>query len=194
MGRESGFIAAQSTLSLGIVNFVLVPEAPFALEGEGGLLGELEKRLARRGHAVIVAAEGAGQHLMGDGERGTDASGNPLLRDVGAFLQARIREHFARRGLPLYLKYIDPSYIIRSVPANSNDRVYCGFLGRHAVHAAMSGRTNMVVAKFFDHFVHLPLPLVTRRRRRLDVRGNYWRSVLESTGQELAMIGENSLS
>ncbi len=194
MGRESGFIAAQSTLSLGIVNFVLVPEAPFALEGEGGLLGELEKRLARRGHAVIVAAEGAGQHLMGDRERGTDASGNPLLRDVGAFLQARIREHFARRGLPLYLKYIDPSYIIRSVPANSNDRVYCGFLGRHAVHAAMSGRTNMVVAKFFDHFVHLPLPLVTRRRRRLDVRGNYWRSVLESTGQELAMIGENSLS
>lgn len=190
MGRESGFIAAQATLSLGIVNFVLIPEAPFALEGEGGLLPELEKRLEQRDHAVIVAAEGAGQHLMGEGERGTDPSGNPRLHDVGAFLQNRIKEHFARRGIPLNLKYIDPSYIIRSVPANSNDRVYCGFLGRHAVHAAMSGRTNMVVAKFFDHFVHLPLPLVTRRRRRLDVRGNYWRSVLESTGQRLSMVQE----
>ncbi len=193
MGRESGFIAAQATLSLGIVNFVLVPEAPFALEGDGGLLPELEKRLERRSHAVIVAAEGAGQHLMGGGGRGTDASGNPRLHDVGLFLQERIKEYFARRAIPLSLKYIDPSYIIRSVPANSNDRVYCGFLGRHAVHAAMSGRTNMVVAKFFDHFVYLPLPLVTRRRRQLDVHGNYWRSVVESTGQELAII-EGALS
>lgn len=134
------------------------------------------------------APEGAGQHLMGERNRETDPSGNPRLRDIGPFLQDRIKEYFARRGIPYYLKYIDPSYIIRSVPANSNDRVYCGFLGRHAVHAAMSGRTNMVVAKFFDHFVHLPL--VTRRRRQLDVRGDYWRSVLESTGQELAMIGE----
>lgn len=192
MGRESGFIAAQATLSLGCVNFVLVPEAPFRLEGAGGLLSELEKRLERRGHAVIVAAEGAGQHLMGVETRGTDASGNPLLHDVGAFLQKRIKEHFAERGIPLYLKYIDPSYIIRSVPANSNDRVYCGFLGRHAVHAAMSGRTNMVVARVFDHFVHLPLPLVTRRRRRLDVRGNYWRAVLESTGQQLAVTDEGA--
>lgn len=187
MGRESGFIAAQATLSQGIVNYVLTPEAPFRLEGEGGLLPSLEQRLKRRAHAVIVAAEGAGQHLMRASDR-TDASGNRVLGDIGAFLQDTIKRYFAERNIPISLKYIDPSYIIRSVPANANDRVYCGFLGRNAVHAAMSGRTGMVVAKFLDRFVHVPLHLVTRRRRRIDVRSAYWHSVLAATGQELARI------
>lgn len=191
MGRESGFIAAQSTLSLGIVNFVLVPEAPFKLEGEGGLLEQLEQRLRRRSHAVIVAAEGAGQHLM-QASGQADASGNPHLGDVGYFLQGAIKKYFAEKKMPVTLKYIDPSYIIRSVPANANDRVYCGFLGRHAVHAAMSGKTNMVVAKVLDRFVHLPLPLVTARRRRMDIHSGYWRSVLSATGQDLAILDPTS--
>lgn len=190
MGRESGFIAAQATLSLGIVNYVLVPEAPFCLEGEGGLLPALEERLRRRAHAVIVTAEGAGQHLMQQSEQ-RDASGNPVLGDIGPFLQQAIKRYFAGR-MPVTVKYIDPSYIIRSVPANANDRVYCGFLGRHAVNAAMSGRTNMVVAKFLDRFVHVPLHLVTLRRRRMNIHSTYWRSVLAATGQRLAgmMPGE----
>lgn len=185
MGRESGFIATQATLSLGIVNFVLVPEAPFRLEGEGGLLPALEDRLKRRKHAVIVTAEGAGQHLMQKSGK-VDASGNPVLGDIGPFLQNAIKTYFADRQMPVTVKYIDPSYIIRSVPANANDRVYCGFLGRHAVHAAMSGRTNMVVAKFLDRFVHVPLHLVTLRRRHMDTHSAYWRSVLAATGQQLA--------
>ena len=185
MGRESGFIAAQATLSLGIVNFVLVPEAPVRLDGEGGLLPALEERLKRRKHAVIVTAEGAGQHLMQKSGK-VDASGNPVLGDVGPFLQNAIKNYFADRAMPVTVKYIDPSYIIRSVPANANDRVYCGFLGRHAVHAAMSGRTNMVIAKFLDRFVHVPLHLVTLRRRRMDIHSAYWRSVLAATGQQLA--------
>lgn len=182
MGRESGFIAAQATLSLKEVNFVLIPEAPFTLQGEGGLLPALEQRLLSRRHAVIVVAEGAGQHLM-QKNTATDASGNPVLGDISSLLKDEIKKYLKERNISFSIKMIDPSYIIRSVPANANDRVYCGFLGQHAVHAAMAGRTDMVVAKIQDRFVHLPFDIVTRMRRRLNVRSDFWRAVLESTGQ-----------
>ena len=182
MGRESGFIAAQATLAMKEVNFVLVPEAPFTLEGEGGLLPALEERLKSRHHAVIVAAEGAGQHLL-DRSGVTDASGNLLLGDVADLLRSEIKRYMDARGIPHALKYIDPSYIIRSVPATANDKVYCGFLGQYAVHAAMAGRTDMVVGKIQDRYVHLPLELVTRRRRKLNIYSDLWRAALESTGQ-----------
>ncbi|MHC1790160.1 ATP-dependent 6-phosphofructokinase [Solidesulfovibrio sp.] len=182
MGRESGFIAAQATLALKEVNYVLVPECAFALTGPLGLLPSLEKRLKARKHAVIVVAEGAGQSLLPDtGAR--DASGNPVLGDIAQFLCGEIEAYFQARNLPITLKFIDPSYIIRSVPANANDRVYCGFLGQNAVHAAMAGKTGMVVARLFDRYVHLPLDLVTLKRKKLNVASDYWRSVLESTGQ-----------
>jgi 6-phosphofructokinase 1 len=182
MGRESGFIAAQATLALKEVNYVLVPEYPFALTGPRGLLPSLEQRLRDRKHAVIVVAEGAGQDLLPDtGAR--DASGNPVLGDVCQFLSAEIERYFKERDTPLTLKFIDPSYIIRSVPANANDRVYCGFLGQNAVHAAMAGKTGMVVSKLYGRYVHLPLDLVTLRRKKLNITSDYWRAVLESTGQ-----------
>jgi len=188
MGRESGFIAAHSTLAMKEVNFVLIPEIPFALHGEGGLLPELAKRLNSRKHAVIVAAEGAGQHLL-EARGETDPSGNVVLSDVADVLKREIKKYLDQQKIPFSMKYIDPSYIIRSVPANANDKVYCGFLGQNAVHAAMSGRTNMVVAKLMERYVHLPLELVTRKRRRLNVRSEYWQAVLESTGQpELATL------
>ena len=183
MGRESGFIAAQATLALKQVNFTLIPEAPFALEGPSGLLPALERRLKERGHAVVVVAEGAGQHLMDRHSDATDASGNAILGDVSELLRQVIAAYMKERGIPCNLKYIDPSYMIRSVPAISTDKVYCGFLGQHAVHAAMAGRTDMVVCKIQEHFVHLPLELVTRRRRKLDIHSELWRAVLESTGQ-----------
>jgi len=194
MGRESGFIAAQSTLALKEVNYVLVPEYPFELYGERGLIPSLEKRLRSRGHAVIVAAEGAGQHLLAQSGQ-TDASGNPVLGDVAELLVAKIEKHFKERNLPLTLKYIDPSYIIRSVPANANDRVYCGFLGQHAAHAAMAGKTGMVVSKLFGRYVHLPFDLVTRKRKKLNIASDYWRAVLESTGQHSVspMLGDEQV-
>lgn len=182
MGRESGFIAARAALALKEVNFVLIPEAPFSLEGEGGLLPALEERLKSRGHAVIVAAEGAGQHLLAE-QSGTDASGNPVLGDISELLRTFINTYLDARGMAHSIKYIDPSYIIRSVPANANDKVYCGFLGQYAVHAAMAGRTDMVVGKIQDRYVHLPLELVTRKRRKLNIYSDLWRAVLESTGQ-----------
>ena len=182
MGRESGFIAARATLAMKEVNFVLIPEAPFTLYGKGGLLPALAERLATRGHAVIVVAEGAGQHLL-ESNTETDASGNPVLCDIADLLRREIASYLKECELPFSIKYIDPSYIIRSVPANSSDKVYCGFLGQYAVHAAMAGRTDMVVGKLQDRYVHLPLELVTRSRRRLNIYSDLWRAVLESTGQ-----------
>ena len=182
MGRESGFIAAQATLALKEVNFVLIPEANFCLEGEGGLLKAVEERLLSRGHAVIVTAEGAGQHLL-EHSSATDPSGNVILGDIAVYLRKNIKSYLESRGVRHTIKYIDPSYIIRSVPANSSDKVYCGFLGQYAVHAAMAGRTDMVVAKVQGQYVHLPFEIVTRSRRKLNIHSDLWRAVLESTGQ-----------
>ncbi|MFP4167625.1 MAG: ATP-dependent 6-phosphofructokinase [Desulfonatronovibrionaceae bacterium] len=188
MGRESGFIAAQATLALKDVNFVLVPEVRFDLEGENGLLAHLEKRLKARGHAVIVVAEGAGQEHFEN--TGTDASGNIILGDICEILCSGIKEHFRKLSWDTTLKFIDPSYIIRSVPANANDRVYCGFLGQNAVHAAMSGKTELVVSMLQDYYIYLPLSIVTQKRRRLNPRSNFWSAVLESTGQPFNMCNE----
>ncbi len=183
MGREAGFIAAEATLALQEVNFVLVPEQPFKIDGDDGLLMALERRLKSRKHAVIVCAEGAGQDLMGAPvEEGY--SGNPVLGDICTTLVRRIKDHFKERELELVLKFIDPSYIIRSVPANTGDRVYCGFLGQHAVHAAMAGKTGMVVTQLKSSMVHLPLDLVVLRRRTLNTRSDYWCSVMDTTGQQ----------
>lgn len=186
MGRNAGFIAAEACLALRDVNFVLVPEEPFDLHGSGGLLDALEKRLADRGHAVIVVAEGAGQDMFKD-IHGTDASGNVRLGDIGSMLCGEIKKYFHERNTEITLKYIDPSYIIRSVPANSADGIYCGFLGAHSVHAAMSGRTGMVVSKWNGRFVHIPFSLITRGKKSINTRSNYWRAVLEATGQPLSL-------
>lgn len=190
MGRESGFIAAQATLALKEVNFVLIPEVPFTMMGREGLLPALELRLKKRRHAVIVVAEGAGQDLLRvSGKK--DLSGNPVLGDIGEFLHKEIKTYLAHRGIAHSIKFIDPSYIIRSVPANANDRVYCGFLGQNAVHAAMAGKTAMVVAKLMDRYVHLPIDLVTRKRQKVNPHSAFWRSVLESTGQ-MDFVGKES--
>ena len=188
MGRQSGHIAACASLAQSDVNFVLIPEVPFDLEGERGLLKVLERSLKDRGHCVILVAEGAGQELIGkgDGTVETDASGNPKLLDIGQFLKEKINEYFQKAGMEINLKYIDPSYTIRSVPANSNDSIYCGALGQYAVHAAMAGKTGMLVGLMKDEYVHLPLRMVGSGAR-MDPEGNIWMRVLEATGQPPSM-------
>jgi 6-phosphofructokinase 1 len=183
MGRDSGFIACSAALAAGEANLVLIPEVPFKIDGKTGLLAWLEERLAARGHAVIITAEGAGQELIPNVAQTTDASGNKLHADIGLFLKDAIIRHFKARKIEANLKYIDPSYIIRSVPAAPEDRIFCLNLGRHAVHAGMAGKTGMVVACWHQSFVHLPLGLVTCGRRKVDPHGDLWRSVVESTGQ-----------
>ena len=178
MGRESGFVAAYATLATSDVNLVFVPEVPFTVPR---LLAWLEARLQRKSHAVIVVAEGAGQNLVN--AAGTDASGNRKLGDIGLFLRDAIVEHFRRIGRPALLRYIDPSYTIRSARADPDDSVFCFRLARYAVHAAMSGRTAMVVALMNNRFVHVSMDKAVEQRKRIDPTGSVWQSVLDNTGQ-----------
>ncbi|GBR75928.1 6-phosphofructokinase [Candidatus Termititenax persephonae] len=180
MGRESGFIAANAALASCVVNFCLIPESPFRLDK---FLPDLERRIKRRHHAVIVVAEGAGQDLIPQTKAAFDKSGNKRLQDIGAFLKNEIVQYFTRKKLEANVRYIDPSYAIRSVAPTGDDNVFCLMLGQSAVHAAMSGRTAMVVGHRNEHFVHLPMTLVTRFRKKIEIHGRVWRTVLDTTGQ-----------
>lgn len=186
MGRDSGFIAASTALSSNDANFVLVPEVPFELGGKNGLLCHLKERLIRRGHAVILVAEGAGLDLMPESKK-TDASGNKLPGDIGTFLRDEIKKYFKDIDMDIGLKYIDPSYIIRAAVSLPSDSLYCARLGASAVHAAMAGKTKCLVTLWNTHFVHLPISLVVRGRKKLNPESSLWRDVQESTRQPLNM-------
>ena len=186
MGRESGFIAAHTAMAINDVNYVLIPEVRFDLDGENGLLANLERRLKQRNHAVILVAEGAGQEYM-KAVRSSDASGNIQLNDIGIYLKERISEYFKKKGIEINMKYIDPSYMIRSAPANPNDSTYCARLGAHAVHAAMAGKTGMIITLIHSQFVHIPIRLVISGRKRIDPHKELWRDVTEATGQPLLL-------
>ena len=185
MGRESGFIAAYATLATSDVNFCMVPEVPFSLER---FLPVLKEKLEQTSHSVIVVAEGAGQDLLGICRK-RDASGNLRFGDIGVFLRDEIKAYFKHEGMEMQLKYIDPSYIIRSVPANPKDSVFCLLLGHNAVHAGMAGRTNMVVGYWDSEYTHVPIPLAVSKRKRIDPEGRLWSSVVESTGQPRDLAG-----
>jgi 6-phosphofructokinase 1 len=185
MGRHSGFVACQAALASTDVDVVLIPETPAQLEGERGVLAYLQRVLDRKGNAVVVVAEGAAQDLIADDvqpER-TDKSGNLKLKDIGVFLRDRITQHFKQNGREVTLKYIDPSYAIRSVPATPSDSVYCWNMARNAVHAAMAGNTEMLIGRWHGRFVHVPMPLATRRRKQVEATSDLWMSVIEATGQ-----------
>ena len=184
MGRDSGFISASATLANSVVDFCLVPETKFHLHGHGGLLTALERRLKERQYSVIVVAEGAGQDLFMNTEERRDQSGNVLKEDIGTFLKREIEEHFADRELKASIKYFDPSYQIRSVPAIASDAIFCYQLAAHAVHAGMSGKTNLVIGHWNNFFTHVPINLATSARRMIDLDGVLWKGVLSTTQQE----------
>lgn len=183
MGRYSGFIAATATLAQQDVNFVLIPEVDFDLEGPKGLFAALEKRLTLRGHSVIVVAEGAGQKFFEDRNKAHDESGNIRLNDIGLFLKDEISAYFSAGNIEISLKYIDPSYMIRSLPANANDHVFCNFLGRDAVHAGMAGKTKLLIGRWNNHFVNLPMGASAGKRKQVSANGKLWLNILAATGQ-----------
>ena len=187
MGRDSGFIAANAALSIQEVNFVLIPELDFDLYGAKGFLRVLRKRLEERNHALIVVAEGAGQFLFDDQSVEKDASGNIKHKDIGLLLKDKIAEEFEHKNFSYTLKYIDPSYIIRSAQANANDSKFCSQLAQNAVHAAMAGRTDFVVGFWSGHFTLLPIPLATKERKKIHLESELWWNVLEATGQPTKM-------
>jgi 6-phosphofructokinase 1 len=184
MGRHAGFITAGATIASQDMNFTLVPEVPLQLDGENGLLVALKQRILQRAHAVIAVAEGAGQALLAAGSEEHDASGNVKLQDIGPFLRERIENYFKAEGIPVTLRYFDPSYLIRSVPADAEDSIMCDFFARNAVHAAMAGKTGLVIGLLHDNFIHIPIELLVSRKKRLDLNGPIWRAVLAATGQQ----------
>jgi len=183
MGRHAGFLTAEATVASQDVNFTLIPEVPFQLEGEGGLLAALERRVVKRAHAVIAVAEGSGQQLLGNAGNERDASGNVRLRDIGLFLHEKIKEWFKARKIPVVMRYFDPSYLVRSSPDNAEDSILCDQFARHAAHAAMSGRTGLVIGFLHDRFIHVPIELLATQQKRLDPDSPAWSAVLATTGQ-----------
>ncbi|HUX14330.1 MAG TPA: ATP-dependent 6-phosphofructokinase, partial [Spirochaetia bacterium] len=186
MGRDSGFISAHTALASHEANFVLIPEVAFDLDGPNGLLSHLEARLRQSNHAVIIVSEGAGQESF-DTVLGVDQSGNRRYGDIGLLLRDRITEHFKAKGVPVNLKYIDPSYIIRSAVAVPTDSVYCSRLGTNAVHAAMAGKTRILISLVNNTFVHVPIDICVARRARVDPESSLWRDVIEATSQPTLM-------
>jgi 6-phosphofructokinase 1 len=191
MGRDAGFIAAAASMASHDVNYCLIPEVPFTVEGEHGLLASLEARLALRGHAVIVVAEGCAASMVDAAHAERDASGNVRYgagaADIGTWMRDRITAHLKSRGVSASVKYIDPSYMVRSVRANASDAIFCDSLARHAVHAAMAGFSDVLVGRWHRHFTLVPLAVATGRSRRVDPDGGLWLQVLETTGQPLLL-------
>jgi 6-phosphofructokinase 1 len=187
MGRDSGFIAANAALAIQEVNFVLIPEMTFDLHGPRGFLNSLRKRLEERHHAVIVVAEGAGQDFFEGHDKIKDVSGNVKYKDIGIYLKDKISEEFKNTDFPHSIKYIDPSYIIRSAPANANDSKFCNLLAQNAVHAALAGKTDFVIGFWNYHFTLMPIEMVVAKRKKIDVEGELWWNVLEATGQPISM-------
>ena len=183
MGRHAGFIAAGATIANQDVNFALIPEVPFKLEGERGLLAALKKRMIKRKHAVIVVAEGAGQDLLAAVAGPCDASGNVKLGDIGLFMREKIETYFKSQNIPIIMRYFDPSYIIRSVPADAEDAILCDLFARGAVHAAMAGKTGLIIGLLHDKFIHVPIEMVVKEKKRLNPNGSIWQAVLAATGQ-----------
>jgi 6-phosphofructokinase 1 len=180
MGRHAGFVTAGAVVASQDANFALIPEVPFKLES---FLAALKRRMEKKSHAVIAVAEGAGQDLIGTDTTRRDASGNVKLNDIGPFLCEKINSYFKAQGLSVVIRYFDPSYQVRSRPANSEDALLCDLFARHAVHAAMAGKTGLVIGFLHERFIHVPIELLATHTKRLDPASGWWRSVLAATGQ-----------
>ena len=195
MGRNSGFIAANATMAMIDVNYVFIPEIPFELDGENGLLKHLANRLIERQHAVICLAEGAGQDLIEKdiASQEKDASGNVKLKDIGIFMKEKIESHFKSKNIEVNLKYIDPSYMIRSAPAVPNDAIFCAQLGQYAVHAGMTGKTDLVIGQWNNNYTHVPIDLAISKKKYINPNSRFWFSVLDATGQPERMVNEKQV-
>ncbi|KAK4415615.1 ATP-dependent 6-phosphofructokinase [Sesamum alatum] len=187
MGRYSGFIAMYATIASRDVDCCLIPESPFYLEGAGGLLEYVEKRLKENGHMVIVMAEGAGQELLSDTARPVnqeDASGNKLLEDIGIWIVQKIKDYFSnKRNMHVNLKYIDPTYMIRAIPSNASDNVYCTLLAQSAVHGAMAGYTGFTVGPVNGRHAYIPFHRITEKQNKVVITDRMWARLLSSTNQ-----------
>jgi len=178
MGRQSGFIALLASLASRDVDYCLIPEVPFHTLT---LMRHLKYKLAEKGQAIIVVAEGAGVQLGSGGQK--DKSGNPIFLDIGQYLKKSIADYFSEEKFEYNLKYIDPTYMIRSIPANATDSIYCSFLAQNCVHGVMAGFTGFTVGLINTHYAYLPIYEVTTFPKHVNPTGRMWYRLLESTQQ-----------
>ncbi|ERN19125.1 hypothetical protein AMTRI_Chr10g7890 [Amborella trichopoda] len=187
MGRSTGHIALHATLSSRDVDCCLIPENDFYLEGKGGLFEFLDQRLKDNGHFVLVVAEGAGQNLIPRTEEQKeerDESGNPVFLDVGNWLKSELKSWWARDHKGLFtVKYIDPTYMIRAVPANATDNLYCTLLAHSSIHGAMAGFTGFVTGPINGHYAYIPVDEVARAKNLVNTRDHKWAWVRSVTNQ-----------
>ncbi|OUZ99254.1 Phosphofructokinase domain [Macleaya cordata] len=188
MGRSTGHIALHATLSSRDVDCCLIPENDFYLEGKGGLFQFLEHRLKQNGHAVVVVAEGAGQDLIPrtDAQKEEkDESGNPVFLDVGVWLKSELKQWWERdhKGELFTVKYIDPTYMIRAVPANATDNSYCTLLAHSAIHGVMAGYTGFVSGPINGNYAYIPLAEVAQAKNVVNTKDHKWAWVRSVTNQ-----------
>ncbi len=193
MGRHSGALAATAAAAVTDVDFVLIPEVDLILDGPYGFFHNLSRCILEKGYATIVVAEGTGQNLFSETNKEYDPSGNPKLNDIGRFLQEKILTYFKEQSIDVTLKYIDPSYILRSQLTSADDSIFCSHLGQHAVHAAMSGKTGLMIGYVHEYFTHIPLEALQGKKKRLDINSPLWLSLLASTGQPREWILKDTL-
>ena len=196
MGRNSGFIAMHAALGSRLADLCLVPEVDFYLDGPGGVVDHLEERLLKNGKAVVVVAEGAGQNLIAEemeekSAKLKDASGNVLLDDIGPWLTKKLEtklneklEGKTKYGDKVYPKYVSPSYMVRGVPPNTADNVYCTKLAHNAVHGAFAGFTAFVVGSVNTRDCFVPSRVLVNKRNIIDTKHqSLWEYVVFDTGQ-----------
>ncbi|XP_037474293.1 ATP-dependent 6-phosphofructokinase 3-like [Triticum dicoccoides] len=180
------FIAMYATLaSRDVHDCCLIPESPFYMDGEGGLLQYVERRLKENKHMVIVVAEGAGQDIIAKSiptSDQQDASGNKLLLDIGLWLTHKIKDHFKSKKMEMTIKYIDPTYMIRAIPSNATDNVYCTLLAHSAIHGAMAGYSFTIVMVNGRH-AYIPFYRVTSTRNKVKITDRMWARLLSPTNQ-----------
>jgi len=188
MGRSAGFIAAHATLAAGDVDLCLVPEVPLVLDGETGCLEHLKRVVDEKGYAVVVVAEGAGEDILGQNCE-VDAGGNRKLPAIGSFIKDQINAFFKKCGTPATVKFIDPSYMIRSVPANAADSQLCTRLSQTAVHGAMAGMTGFISGVVHNRMVCLPMKYVVEQSPcHMNVEGHTWERILCDTLQPIVHV------
>ena len=161
----------------------LIPELDFDLHGKGGLLAHIERTVEQKGYCVVVVAEGALQDKCPQRPE-KDASGNPILEDVGRYLRNEIKEYFDQgTKKKIDLKYIDPTYMIRATETNTSDKIYCYVLAQGAVHAAFAGFTGITVGMVNTHTAYFPIDLIVSTTRQVDTHGKTWQRLISATNQ-----------
>ena len=147
-----------------------MPEKSFSVDA---LLRYVNEKLDEKDHCILVVAEGVNTRVV-DGNGPVTVDG-----DVGPWLCAQLKANLES----ISLKYVDPSYAVRSAPSNAADTIFCSRLAQHAAHGALGGSTAFAVGTVNTHYVEIPLQDFANRAAVCAVTGRIFGDLVRSTGQ-----------